>query len=88
MNKLIVRGDPIHHMQHIYIYTGGEKVDNLGVHLDEVPEVVLFAVEKYNIEKINLSGSRFYMEGIEQQIRKYAAENGKYSNLTLTFCYV
>jgi hypothetical protein len=86
MTKIIIHGGPVETFQHIYTYVDGEKVDTLGVRIDELAEVALELVTKYNITDIDLAGARYFMEGIESLIKEEAVK--QYSLESLNFRYV
>ena len=86
MDRLIIRGEPVGPFQHVYAYVNGEKVASIGIGIEDLVEVVFAMLEKYNIDHIDLSGSRFYMEGIETKIKEAGAT--LYSNNNLIFKYV
>ena len=86
MDRLIIRGDVTSPYQHLYVYKGGERIDSLGVLFDDLAEVAVRCLKKYELTQIDLSGSHFYMEGIEREIKKAAAIS--YSEAEITFKYV
>ena len=86
MDRIIIRGDITAPYQHIYIYKNGNRVDSMGVLFDDLAEMVLCCLEKYELTHIDLSGSRFYMEGVEKIIKEAAIS--KYGNSEINFRYV
>lgn len=86
MNKIIIRGEVASLYQHIYVYKNGERVDYIGVQFNDLAETVISCLEKYKLNQVTLSGSRFYMEGVEEEIKK--ANMTKYNNLEISFKYV
>ena len=86
MNRLLVRGEPVGPFQHVYVFQGDKLVDKLGIGIDDLNDVVFSLAKKYNINHIDLSGSRVYMMGIEEQIKRAGIEN--YNINDLTFRYV
>lgn len=85
-DRIIIHGDVSSPFQHIYVYKDGEKVDTIGVQLDDVAETVLSYLEKYELDCIELSGAIMYMQGIEKIIKD--AVTTKYSGKDFTFRYV
>lgn len=86
MNRLILRGEPTGPFQKISVIVDNKKVDSLGVHYDDLLEVVFELLQKYNLTHIDLSGARIYMEGIERQIKEMGM--AIYSMTDLEFRYV
>lgn len=87
MDRIIIRGDVTAPYQHLYVYQNGERVDYIGVLFEDLADTVLSCLNKYSLTRIDLSGSRFYMEGIEQEIKKAIAL--KYNSFPdITFKYV
>lgn len=86
MDRIIIRGDTTAPYQHIYVYKNGDRIDSTGVLFEDLAETVLACLEKYELTQIDLSGSRFYMEGIEKEIKNAAIL--KYGNLSINFRYV
>jgi hypothetical protein len=86
MDRLIIRGDAAAPYQHLYIYKNGDRIDSFGVLFEDLAEAAINCLEKYELDHIDLSGSRFYMEGIEKAIKD--AYICKYSTMTIIFRYV
>lgn len=70
MDRIIIHGGPVSPVQHVYVYVNGEQVDTMGVQMDNLAEVVFALAEKHNIKAIDLAGSRFFMEGVERELRE------------------
>ena len=86
MNRLIIRGEPTQIFQRISVIKNNEKVEGVGVQIDDFEEVVFQCLEKYNIKNIDLSGPRAYTEGLERKIRQAGVT--QYDITDLTFRYV
>ena len=52
----------------------------------EIPEIILTLSKKYNINQIDLSGSKSYLEGIVKKIQE--TEILTYNTNTLKFNYI
>ena len=52
----------------------------------EIPEIILTLSKKYNINQIDLSGSKSYLEGIAKKIQEI--EILTYNTNTLKFNYI
>lgn len=86
MDRIIIRGDLTSPYQHLYVYKNGERIDAMGVLFEDLADTVVNCLEKYELTHIDLSGSRFYMEGIEKIIKEAIVKN--YSASNITFKYV
>ena len=86
MYRLLVRCEPTAVFQHLYVLDKDSIVDQLGVKLDMLNEIAFEYIKKYNITKIDLSGARLYMQGIERSMREYGLD--QYDNNTITYRYV
>ena len=86
MDRLIIRGEMFGPLLYVYIYKDGEKIDSIGVSMENLEEVVFASIEKYNITTIDLSGARGFMQGIEKSLRE--KEIAQYSTDKITFRYV
>jgi len=86
MNKLIIRGEPVGPFQYVYAYVDGKKVESIGIQIENLEDVVFALLKNYNINHIDLSGSRLYMEGIEHMLKN--AQINDYEKTELIFKYV
>ena len=87
MKRLLVRGTPTEVFEHLYVFNDEDVLtESIGVKFEDLEETVFALLAKYEINHIDLSGSRVYTEGIERQIRKAGATT--YSINDLSFRYV
>ena len=86
MNKLIIRGEPVGPFQYVYANEDGKKVESIGIQIENLEDVVFALLKNYNINHIDLSGSRLYMEGIERMLKN--AQINDYEKTELIFKYV
>lgn len=86
MNSLLIRGEPFGPFQHLYVFENDKRIESIGISIENLEEIAFALIEKYNITHINLSGSRVYMQGIEQQLKKAGVTT--YSTDDLTFKYL
>ena len=87
MKRLLIRGTPTEVFEHLYVFNDGDVLtESIGVKFEDLEETVFALLSKYEINHIDLSGSRVYIEGIERQIRKAGATT--YSINDLSFRYV
>lgn len=86
MDKLIIRGEMFGPFQYVYIYKNGEKIDSIGVSMENLEEVVFASLKKYGITTIDLSGAKSFMQGIEKSLRE--KEITQHSTDKIIFRYV
>lgn len=68
MNKILVRGEPTGPFQYIYIFQEDQVIEKIGVPFNDIEDIVLDFINKYQINTIHLSGNKNYMKGIEKKI--------------------
>ncbi len=81
MKKLIGLLRPFDMTQTFYVYEDGNQLKTVELTIDEIPETVLQLCDKYNIEQIDLVGSKGYSKGLIKQIQE--KESIKYNKNTL-----
>lgn len=86
MNRIIVRGEPVGPFQYVSVFVDNQRVESLGVKIDDLVDITFALITKYEISHIDLSGTRGYMQGIEQQLKTAAITT--YGLNDLTFKYV
>ena len=72
---------PFDRKQNFYVYKDGNKIDMISVILDEMNAEVLALAEKYEINRLDLTGPKQYARGIVKRLEE--AEMAKYSKITL-----
>lgn len=70
--KIIVWTNPTSPFQKIYAFVDGQLVDQMGVAFDDVETVIYEICEKYNISKIDFSGSHSYAKRIGDHLEETA----------------
>lgn len=86
MVKIVGVLRPFDMKQSFYVYDSGNKLDFAKVTIDEIPDTILAFVDKYKVQKVELSGNEKYAKGIAKQIQN--AEMHKYNKNTLEFEYI
>lgn len=81
MKKIIGLLKPFDMEQIFYVYEDGNQLETIQMTIDEIPENVLQLCDKYNIEQIDLVGSKGYSKGLIKQIQE--KEIAKYNKNTL-----
>lgn len=78
MKKIVSVIKPFVIQQNIFVYSDGEKEDIISVPLDEIQNKLVEISYQYNINEIELIGSKKYLKEIGNKIKE--AEMNKYSN--------
>lgn len=86
MNTLLIRCEVFDPCRRLYVFKDSEKIESIGVPIEDFNEVAFALIQKYNITHINLSGAKMYMEGIEKQMKEVGVTT--YSIDDLSFRYV
>lgn len=84
MKKIIGIIRPFDLHQVFYVYQDGKKLDTVKTTVDEIPQTIYGLSQKYNINQIDLSGSKHYAQGLVKKI----IENAKYNNKELIFNFI
>lgn len=85
VNKIIVWTNPTAPFQKIYVMKEGVLVDQIGVRIDDVKDVVYALADKYNIFDINFSGAPTYGEKIAKDIENGQIIHYGKNKITVTF---
>ena len=85
VNKIIVWTNPTAPFQKIYVMKEGILVDQVGVKVDDVKDVVYALADKYSIFDINFSGAPSYGEKIAKDIENGQIIRYDKSKITVTF---
>ena len=85
MKEAIIRLNPFISKQKIYIYEDSTHIDTTETKIGEIAESVMEICDKYNLDKIILSGSKSYSAGIKNIIsNKYIAKYNKEITIELS----
>lgn len=68
MDKILIIASPVTRHQQICIYKDNQLIDNLKVDIDDISEVILQAVDKYDIHNATLTGPIAYIERVGELI--------------------
>lgn len=86
MTKIIGILNPFDLIQTCYVYQNGQEIEIMQGKMLEIPEIILTLARKYNVNQIDLSGSKNYLEGIIKKVKE--KELSKYNMNTLNFNFV
>lgn len=78
MKKIVSVIKPFIINQNIFVYEDGNKIDVLSVPLDDIQNILINTAIKYEVNDIELIGSKKYLNGIinkvqEEEIKQYNA---------------
>ena len=86
MKKIIGIIHPFDIQQVLYAYEDGNKLEVINAKIQNIPEAIFTLSDKYDIDQIDLSGSKYFIKGIIKQIQ--AKEITKYNKNKLKFNYI
>ena len=86
MDRIIISLSPVERIHKVFVIKNDNLVDQCGVCVENLPEVITMAADKYNIANIDISGVKAYTEKIGIDIEKYNLTN--YTNRELNIYYV
>ena len=78
MKKIVSVIKPFTINQNVFVYEDGNKIDVLSVPLDNIQNILINTAIKYEVNDIELIGSKKYLNGIinkvqEEEIKQYNA---------------
>lgn len=78
MKKIVSVIKPFIINQNVFVYEDGNKIDVLSVPLDNIQKILINTAIKYEVNDIELIGSKKYLNGIinkvqEEEIKQYNA---------------
>ena len=78
MKKIVSVIKPFIINQNVFVYEDGNKIDVLSVPLDNIQNILINIAIKYEVNDIELIGSKKYLNGIinkvqEEEIKQYNA---------------
>ena len=78
MKKIVSVIKPFIINQNVFVYEDGNKIDVLSVPLDNIQNILINTAIKYEVNDIELIGSKKYLNGIinkiqEEEIKQYNA---------------
>ena len=76
MKKIVSVIKPFIINQNVFVYEDGNKIDVLSVPLDDIQNILINTAIKYEVNDIELIGSKKYLNGIinkvqEEEIKQY-----------------
>lgn len=78
MRKIVGIIKPFENFQKCYIYEDGQKLEETKFTLEELPKAIVSLSNQYQIENIDLTGSKNFSSGIKKFIEKEEIlKNGK-----------
>lgn len=83
MKRIIGIFKPFELKQKLFVYEDGNKIDSLEVSNAELKDALFALAEKYQIDRVDLSGPKQYVRGLSKQLEK--VEKQKYNKHSITF---
>lgn len=77
MKKIVTIIKPFTYMQNLFVYEDGEKINTTSASLDDLPNLLIDLVDKYETTDIQLIGNLKFLKGIKKNIED--AEITKYN---------
>ena len=68
-DRIVIWTSPTEPFQKIYVFKDGAQVDQFGIQVSELNEILPALIEKYNINRLDFSGSHVYAEGLIEQFK-------------------
>ncbi|AXF52464.1 MAG: hypothetical protein [Caudoviricetes sp.] len=84
MKKIIAIIAPFQLKQDVYVYEDGNKVDIRYPKLEELEETIFSLSEQYDVEKVNLIGSKQFNRGLVKKIKEKELSKYQKNRLDIT----
>ena len=81
MEKIVCSIKPFTLTQMVYVYNENGLLEGAPSTIDNLGNTIMALANKYNIQKVDLTGPKMFLNGISKKIKK--EEFTKYSNNTL-----
>ena len=69
-NRIIIWTNPVAPFQKLYVMKDGVLIEQMGIQINDVPDIVFELAQKYEIQEIHFSGTRSYAEKIAEDLRE------------------
>lgn len=86
MNILLIRANPVDFAHKLYVFNGNTILETKECTIEELNSVAFALIKKYNVEQVNLGGSKAYAEGLQRKIKETGLM--QYNISSLRFQYV
>ena len=83
MRRIIGVFKPFAFKQKLFVYDGSNKIDSLEVSNSELSEVIFGLAQKYEVDRVDLSGPKQYVRGLSKQLEKIELQ--KYNKSSISF---
>lgn len=84
-DKIIIRLSPTEPFQRFYVYQEGEKVESLGVKMEDFSTTLVALIKKYNIHSIDISGNHIFSKKIIEEFLSDAPTDFVVAELTIKY---
>ena len=85
MNTLLIRANPVDFKHKLYVFNGNTMLEVKECTLEEFDNMAFALIKKYNIEQVNLGGSKSYAEGLKRKIKETGLMQYNISNLRFQY---
>ena len=83
MKRLVIIAKPFAPYQKILVYENGNKIDGIEIKQLELGDNLFGLAEKYQIDKVDLTGPKQYVRGLVKQFEQL--ELNKYNRNSISF---
>ena len=83
MKKIVGIFKPLQLKQKIFVYEDGNKIESVEVLTKDIENTIFGLIEKYDIEKVDLTGPKQYVRGIVKHLEETKVV--KYNKQSITF---
>lgn len=84
-DKIIIRLNPTEVFQQFYVYEKGERVEKIGVTMEDFTSTLTELIGKYGIYTIDVSGNHTFSKKIIQDFLANAPVDFVYGELTIRY---
>lgn len=84
-DRIIIWTSPMAPFQQLYIYKDSEKVDQIGAKVDNLADILMAAIEKYEIYQLDFSGSHIFAQGLVRDFQQHYATKYSIDNLKINY---
>ena len=82
---LLIRANPVDLKHRLYIFNGNIMLEAKECTLEELEQMAFSLIKKYNIEQVNLGGSKAYAEGLQRKLKEAGLMHYNISKLRFKF---
>lgn len=84
-NKIIIWTSPIAPFQQLYVYKDGERIEKFGAKVENLTDILITAIEKYDITQLDFSGSHVFAQGLVRDFQRQYATKYSIDNIKINY---